>query len=506
LQSPSAPNWYVDANLPFLDKVHTIFDLLKNEHNIGYDENANAYFSDASRQAEKYQNLIHFNGSGDINLNIPTILNDSIISTTFDDSTFITSLYFESSNPPATLSLIFNPSPTLTTYTINVTVLNLINGGTPLTISRTISDKKITENIDITTYNIQNPIPSNQIILQIKTFSSNYEFVNFTYNVSPFFVKSAVGRLRPLKISPKDTLLVNPFGKHDLSGVLDFSNINPAKTYMVVKRSQSTFQTDIKDIRYRGINNNGTVVDFKYLRYDTIGAPLQPIDSIFNLRLPEGVDSAVYYVNQYNSNIIEFIRNIPENIHYVRNIGLNQNYSTGTFVTPDSISFYLNIEVPFTFSISDPLTYQDTIIKKITDTLAIKRLKTTDKVDATMYLRNSLPLMASVRMYVVDSLNNLLFTLTQLLNNNNNADSVLLQAAPVDNNGYVLNYVDHTFTGVIDSLQVRQLLQMRKIIYQYRLYTDPNQIPTIDGKVRIRGSDYIKQTSFGTFRYLIANH
>lgn len=503
LQNPTAPNWYVDANLPLFNKVHTIFDLLKNEHNIGFDENTNAYFSDRANAASQYQNKFRLNGTGDLNLTVPTILNDTSLAAPFDDSTFVTSLYFES---PAALTYTFNPSPTNTSYTINITALNVLSGGLPLRISETVKDKPVTGSIDLTTYNIQNPLPSNLILLQVSLQSSVQELVNISYNLQPFYVRSASGKIRPVSLGQKDTVLVSPFGKHDISGLVDFADINEAKTYLVVKRSHSTYQTDIRDIRFRGINNNGNVVDFKYLRYDTAGAPLQPLDTIFNVRLPEGVDSVVYFVNSNNSNIIEFIRNIPENIQYLHNIQLNGNYSFGTFDTPDSVSFYLNIEIPFHFSILEPLYYQDTIIKQITDTLAIKRLKTTRQVDATMYLRNALPFMASIRMYILDGQNNLLFTLTQLLNNNNNADSVLLQAAPVDINGYVTSYIDHTFTGVLDSLQVLQLIDMRKIVYSYRLYTDPNQIPTADGKVRIRGGDYIKQTSFGTFKYLISNH
>lgn len=505
LQNPSAPNWYVDANLPLLEKVHTIYSLLRNEHNIGYDENANAYLSDKAKSADRLQNKFRLNGTGDVNLKLPTML-DTMVAAPFDDSTFVTTLYFEASTPAANLSYTFQPTATNSPYTITITAVNLISGGQPLKITENISDKPKSGNIDLTGYNIQNPVPSNMIVLQVGVVSSSYETADISYNISPFYVRSVSGTIKPLSLGENDTTLLSPFGKHDISGSMDFVNINEAKTYIVVKRSVGSYQTDIKDIRFRGINNNGTVVDLKYLKYDTTGAPTQPIDSIFNVRLPAGVDSMVYPVNNTNSNIIEFIRNIPENIQYVHTVHLNSNYGSGTFESQDSVYFYLSIEVPFHFSILDPLYYQDTIIKKITDTLAIKRLKTTDMVEATLYLRNSLPLMASVRMYMLDSLNNLLFTVTQFMTNNNGADSVLLQAAPVDNDGYVTNYVEHTFTGIIDSLHVKQLLQMRKIVYSYRLYTDPNQIPTPDGKVRIRGTDYIKQTSFGTFKYLISTH
>lgn len=507
LKEPSAPNWLIDANLPITDRVHNIVDLLKDEGDIYYDEEGNAYFSDETSSNSKFEKKIIINGYSGATVNFPTQVSDTIVDVPFDDSSYVTTLYFEPNEPYNKLVINFNPSITLQPYTITITILNLIEIATnePLSLTRTIYNTTYTDYINLHNFYINNSYPSNLFNIKINCTSGQFTFASLSYNVSPLCIKSVTGRIKPVNLGVSDTLIQDPFGYHSLEGEMNFASVNPQKTYLVVKRKNSTYQVDVREIQMTGINYKGKRMKFKYLRYDTIGAPPQPIDSIFNLRIPEGQDSAIYYVNPSNSNILQFFNHVPKRIEVTRYNVINLNYNFGSIENNDSIYMYLTVELPLHFSIVEPTTFRDTVIKSITDPNAREKLRNTRWMDLKLYLTNGLPLLASVRILIQDSLDNLLFAVTQIVVNGT-GDSILVPAAPVDNDGYVITPVIHEYTGFVDSANTQKLLDMGKIVYEYKLYTDPNLIPAPDGRVRIRDRDYIRQLSYGTFRYFLNNN
>lgn len=507
LKEPSAPNWLVSANLPITDRVHNIVDLLKDEGDIYYDQEGNAYFSDETSSTSKFQKKIIINGYSGITVFYPTQVSDTIVNVPFDDSSYVTNLYFEPSDPHNKLIINFNPSITFEPYTITITVLNLLDITTnqPLSLTRTIYNTPYTDYINLDNFYISNSYPSNLLNIRVNTTSGQYTAASLSYNISQLCIKSVTGRIKPVNLGASDTLIQDPFGYHSLEGEMNFASVNPQKTYLVVKRKNSTYQVDVRNIQMTGINYKGKRLKFKYLRYDTIGAPPQPIDSIFNLRIPEGQDSAIYYVNPSNSNILQFFNHVPKKVEVTRYNVINANYSFGSIENNDSIYMYLTAELPLHFSIVEPTTFRDTVIKSITDPSAREKLRNTRWMDLKLFMTNGLPLLASVRILIQDSLDNLLFAVTEIVVNGT-GDSILVPAAPVDFDGYVMTPVIHEYTGFVDSVNTQKLLDMGKIVYEYKLYTDPNLIPAPDGRVRIRDRDYIRQLSYGTFRYYLNNN
>lgn len=500
----SAPNWYVNANLPFLNKVYSLMDLLEDEENIYTDSSSNVYFNSQSNSSNRFEKDIKANGTGLTFLGVPTQLGDTSIFSQFDDSSFVTRLTFQDNTPQPYLNLKFLPSVSQTPYDITITIPNLINNSTstPFSVSKNVFNTVLSEDIFLLDYTIINPTPTNLLSFRVTTNSSIYEPAAFTYEIPPFLIKSVSGRIKPVNLGVRDTIIDKPFGDNSVRGAINFGSINPAKTYFCIKRSKSTYQVDLKDVVLSGENWNGRVVKLAYLKYDTIGAPPQPIDSVFNLRLPAGLDSVVYYVNTNNSNVLNFISNIPKKIQLTRTTIINQNYEFGDVDNSEDLKVYFSVEIPLHFSILEPTTLKDTVFRKVEDERQRERLQYTKKVDITFNAWNHLPLMASVRAYVMDSLNNLLFVLTDVVNNVS-GDSVIVPSAPVDINGFVSNEFYKQYTGTMDSLLVPQLINMRKIVFEYQLYTDPNQIPTVDGRVRIRSTDYVKAISFGVFEYRV---
>ncbi|MBN1633984.1 MAG: hypothetical protein JW917_07465 [Ignavibacteria bacterium] len=508
IKQATAPNWLVDANLPLTDKYQTLLEILEDDSNIYVDSLDNVIFSNESNSSQKYQKDIKINGQPNTAINLTTQVPDTNLYLQFDDSSFVTVIDFEPSDPPGLLTLNFNPAPGQVPYNVNLTITNLFNlsTGNPCNVTKSISTGTVTENIDLSQYRLVNSVPTNLLNFRISTTSSQFLLTTFSYSINNVLIKYASGRIKPVNLGVRDTMLIKPFGDYNfIGGVLNFNRVNEERTYLVVKRIKGSYQTDIKNIMFDGINANGRRVKFKYLRYDTAGAPPQPIDSVFNLRLPAGLDSMIYYVNPNNSNVLQFFNNLPQNIFLTRNTIINSNYGEGVIDNSDSISIYLSIEVPLHFSIIEPPTLKDTIYKRITGENAREKLQNCKNVDATLYITNGLPLYSTVRMYILDTNGSILFSLIDVVTPYQ-GDSVYVPPAPVDQNGYVLTPVRHQYNGVIDSVNVLKLLDMHKIAYQYELYTDPNIPPTIDGRVRARGGDFFRHLSFGTFRYFINNN
>ncbi len=507
IQHPSAPSWLVDANLPLTDKYSTIMEIFEDDSNIYHDSLGNTIYSNQSHSSQKYRKDIRMNGLPNTLINFVTQVPDTNFQLPFDDSTFVTYMEFEPSEPQGIFTLNFNPAPGSVPYSINLTITNLfeISSGNPYNLIRTITNNTVTENIDLTLYRFSSPVPTNLLNIRFSATSSQLLPVTFSYSISNVLIRVASGKVKPVNLGVKDTILNKPFGDYELiGGLLDFSRVYEPKTYIVVKRAKGSYQTDIKNITMEGININGRRVKLKYLRYDTTGAPPQPIDSVFNLRLPAGLDSFTYYVNTTNSNVLAFINNLPQNVYLTRNTIINSNYGEGTIDNSDSISINVSIEVPLHFSVVEPPTIKDTIFKRITDTTTREKLANVRNVDATLYITNALPLYSTVRMFVLDTNGNTLFSLIEIVTPYP-GDSVYVPPAPIDQNGYVIAPVRHQYNGIIDSVNVLKLLDMHKIVYQYELYTEPNIPPTLDGRVRIRGSDFIRHLSFATFRYFVNN-
>ena len=75
----------------------------------------------------------------------------------------------------------------------------------------------------------------------------------------------------------------------------------------------------------------------------------------------------MFSVTEENSNILEFINNIPHNIYMERNDVLNSVYSEGSINYTDSISIKLEIQVPLDISITKPILFSDTANAGISD-------------------------------------------------------------------------------------------------------------------------------------------
>ena len=492
LKSPSLPNYDIDLRIPFSIKSYNVFDIINRSSNIGIDSlNNNIIFIyGESNYRRVFGEDIKFDGIKETFITAPSTLQLDT-SVTFNDSTFITTMDFLSG------SLTFKFFNSLgSDYTINAVIKNFFHkqNNDTVRLSFTInagSEKNII--LKLRDYYINNKTPDNRLNVRISFNSSVPVPVNFSYILSEYSIENMSGILKPLNTGISKDEVLDPFGSDVPEGELFFSDITPDKNFFVVKKFREIYQVDFRNISIIGENKNGHRVRLKYLK---TGKPGDQIDSVFSLILPQKVDSLAYPINEDNSNIREFINNIPKKIFVERTDFLNNTYQEGSVNYQDSLSLKLILQVPLNVSITKPIVFRDTADVGIHDEDQRKDLDKAKKLVFTLTSQNGIPLKTVAKVLVLDSLFNPLLPISLILGNLQDS-SVTFNAGNVGADGFSTTSTITSYSAVLDSADISKIKRMGKIIYENKLFTDPNHIPDPLNSVKIRSGDRISIAGFG---------
>ncbi|HAY35167.1 MAG TPA: hypothetical protein PK536_03145 [Ignavibacteria bacterium] len=498
LKSPSLPNYDIDLRIPFSVKSYNVFDIINRSGNIGIDSlNNNIIFIyGESNYRRVFGEDIKFDGIKKTFITSPSTLQlDTFI--TFNDSTFISTMDF------LTGSLTFKFFNSLgSDYSVNAVIKNFFNkqNNDTVRLSFTVnagSEKNIT--LELRDFYIKNKTPENILKIRISFNSPVPVPVNFSYTLSEYSIDNLEGRLKPLNTGISKDEVLDPFGSDVPEGELFFSEITPNKNFFVVKKFREIYQVDFRNISIIGENKNGHRVRLKYLK---TGKPGDQIDSIFSLTLPQKDDSLAYPINEDNSNVREFINNIPKKIFVERTDFLNLNYQEGSVNYQDSLSLKLILQVPLDVSITEPIIFRDTADVGISDEDQRKELDKAKKLVFTLTSQNGIPLKTVAKVLVLDSLYNPLLPVSFILGNLPDS-SVTFNACDVGTNGFSSTSTVTSYSAVLDSADISKIKRMGKIIYENKLFTDPKHIPDPLNSVKIRSGDRINIAGFGTLTYRI---
>ena len=498
IDEPSAPTWDVGLNIPITSKSYNIFDILKRSGNISYDSLNNdlVFLFGESNYNRSFGEDIKFDGleTTEITAASTLKLDTSIV---IDDSTYVRNMDFLNGELDFTF---FNKSNE--SFSIDVIIKNLFrteNNDTARISGNIDAGNSESFILDLSEYYIRNDIPDNKLNLQIEFHASNPVPVRFVYTLSQYSIKNITGRLKPLSTGISHDEVIDPFGSDVPEGEIDFASVSPDKNFFVTKKLSSIYQVDFTNLSIVGENKNGHKVRLKYLKY---GNPGDPIDSVFSLTLPSEFDSTSFPINENNSNILEFINNIPKKIEVTRNDILNLSYKEGMVSSDDSISLKLLIQVPLDFRITEPIVFNDTVDAGITDEGQRNDLDDAKNLSYTFRSINGLPLRGTAKILILDSSFTPLLAISHIVGNQPDS-SLSVEATPVGNDGFVISNTTTSYTSELDSNNIKLLKHIGKIIYEYKLYTDPNIIPSPLTTVKIRGSDLIRASSFGKLTYRI---
>ena len=496
IRPPAAPTWDVDLQLPFSNKSYDIFDILKRSGNVGYDSLNNdlVYVFGESNYVRSFGEDIKFDGLKTTSINSPsTFVLDTFI--VLDDSTFVNRTEFL--NGVLNFTFINNSSGV---YSVNATIQNLFNvsNNDTVRISSSVDvDEQKSIDLNLENYFIKNNIPDNRLKLQLRFQSATPVPVSFNYTLSDYSIKSIEGRITPLSTGVTTDVVDDPLGADVPEGEVHFANVSPDKNFLILKKYSELFQVDFSQISIVGENKNGNKVRLKYLRNGNAG---DPIDSVFTLTLPSDKDSVAFPINENNSNILEFINNIPKKISATRNDILNLSYKEGKVTYTDSITLKFNIQVPLDVSVTEPIVFSDTVDAGISDEDQRKAFDDAKYLTFTFNSHNGFPLKATAKILILDSSFTPLLAISKIISNAPDS-SITFNAAPVGTDGFVSGVNTTTLSAELDSAKIQKLKHMGKIIYEYKLFTDPNLIPPPRTTVKIKGSDIIRIIGFGKIKY-----
>ena len=498
INEPNLPSWDVDLSLPISDEQYDIFDIIERSNNIGIDSsNGNTVFVyGTSSYKREFGEDIKFDGITATQVKAPSSfsLDTALI---FDDSTFVQRADFLN----GVLKFTFN-NITSQDYTVRATVKNLFrneNNDTVRILEQVAAGQKRPVTLDLSEYYLKNETSDNKLRLKIIFESVQPVLVDFTYELSEYSIKTLVGRMRPLSTDRNYDEVLDPFGSDVPEGAVNFATITPNTNFLILKRYSSNYQVDFADISLVGENKNGNRVRLKYLKY---GNPGDPLDSVFSLTLPQSNETLAFPINQDNSNILEFLNNIPKKIVLERTDYLNLSYEEGHLGYTDSLTIKFDIQVPLDVSITEPIVFSDTSDVGIDDQDLRDELDKSSRMKFSLLGSNGLPLKGIVKAILLDSSYNLLLPLTFLVGNTPDS-SVTVGAALVGPEGFTVNSKESLYTTELDSAQIQKIKKMGKIIFEYRLYTDPDQILPPRTTVKVRSSDVTKAIVFGNFNYRI---
>lgn len=496
IQEPSLPVWDVDLNIPFTTDSYNIFDIIKRNSNVGFDSLNNdlVFIYGESNYKRSFGEDIKFDGIKTTEIKAPSTfrLDTSIV---IDDSTFVTRTEFLNGNLKFSF---FNNSAEI--YSVDAVIKNLfrVTDNDTARIYGDVSpgDIKLIE-LDLSEYYIKNETADNKLKLDIIFNSSKPVPVNFNYTLSEYSVKLIEGRLKPLSTGQTYDEVLDPFGSDVPEGEINFASVSPNKNFFVANKYSDIYQVDFTNLSIVGENKNGHRVRLKYHRDGKQGTQL---DSIFSLTLPPDMDSIAFPINEDNSNILEFINNVPKKIEVKRVDVLNLSYQEGTVNYTDSISLKLVIQMPLDISITKPIIFRDTADAGISDEEQRNNLDNAKHLEFKLKSANGFPLKGIAKLLVLDSSFTPLLAITKIVGNQSDS-SIQINSASVGSDGYVNNVNTTVFQAELDSAQIQKLKSMGKIIYEYQLLTDPNVIAPPGSTVKIRGSDRVRIISFGKITY-----
>ncbi|MFA5012211.1 MAG: hypothetical protein WC644_09715 [Ignavibacteria bacterium] len=497
IKEPTAPEWDITGNLPIINRYYYIYDMLKHSTNILYDSlNSNVILTGTTANTDLFSE-IKSDGVGQSFYNVPTNLTqDSTIFIQFDDSTQASFISFLSGE----LILKFWGA-SINSYTVNFSLENLRSrNDTTLKYTNTIQVPTNTQrqiNIPLLNwvYKSNNGV-SNIISLKLRTISNTNEPTTFSSEVTPYTVERIFGRIKPTYIEREYSRTDSPFGTDVPEGFINFADVDGNNTYISLKRYENNYQLDFEQVSIQGVNKNGNKVN---LRYNPGGNPTMN-DTLFNLKLDKDKDSSVFYLTNLNSNVAEFIGNIPKDIYVAKTILINKPYTIGSTNYLDSFSTNTNFSVPINMNISqtNAVIQEDTTDFGISDEDQRKKMQNCQSMDIELRMFNAIALFAISKIEVLDSFNVPLFSLSQMLGNSSDS-TIWVNRAPVDINGFVNGISLQTYRTTVPKEVIDKLLRAGKVVYNTRFYTDQN--PT--SYIRVVKNDYTKLLGIGKVIYRI---
>jgi len=429
-----APNWEVEGNLSFVSRDYSVAEMLKKQQNLYIDSVSNDVVLIATvDDRDEIGSSLKFDG---ISKTINTIVfnRDTVLSLDFDDSSFVRKAVFTSGQ----VLLKFN-NPNSFPYSFVLTVNNLKNQQTnqSYTTTRNVNaNSSLSFNIPLGEYYVDNGNEQlNTLFFNISTTASQNGLTTFDYSITETIVNFVSGKVKPITSRNVRDTINEPFGTNAPTTPITISTIK--KSEFIIK-NYSESQITLRRAYFVGENKN-TLAKVRLL-YDFDGNG--SLDSFYTINIPrrnsgEPFGEARLSVTATNSNILQFLGNVPFNVYYERDQVFNSDYSDATLNSSDSIITKFYADIPLRFQSQGYNSYRDTIKSGFTQR---QRDKITNirNIKITTTLINGIALQMKAKITIADSNNIPLLVLTERVQNPEPDGFVTIAAANVGSDGTVL--------------------------------------------------------------------
>ena len=491
------PDWDIELNIPLVNRVYTLKEIIKTQEHISIDSADNNIFL---LQSGKYylnsslSEFVQINETSSLE-NVPTItsLNDSfIVYVQFPQGLEVDSGEFATGLINLTVN---NPSPENVLVTLRVPAFSN-SLGEVITIQTDVPPGQ-TNSVDFNLDGYKYERPPDQPInlrnsfrLIVRAFSQQPGNIVYTdLSISGLSFNYVTGIL-PSK-SLGDQVSTYDFDVDEVEEYRDKSFLSDAKLslradYVSVFNAPNVLE--IRNLNIIARRNDGTEI---YLRDKTNNPD-------FTIRMTGGTLNTVF--TEENSNINDFVSFFPDSVILSAEYVVNPDNNTGTFSSLDSIRFQTD------FSTRSFLALRTTTIEDETSIQISENdredIRNGKKADIKFEIENGIPLTAWFKIDALDENNNYLFTLTE---NTTGGDSINFEAAQINSSGEVTALVMNPVkTVTLNESQIQQFSRTYNLRYRVSFHTadanlNPPQI------VAIRPSNWIKLRTYGKVRYKISN-
>ncbi|MCX8057412.1 MAG: hypothetical protein N3F03_07390 [Ignavibacteria bacterium] len=319
-----------------------------------------------------------------------------------------------------------------------------------------------------------------KIYLQGGTFGDS---VRVLTNVSDIKFRRIKGRFKPFELGVKQQTIKNLLSE-------DISEFIHRVTFDSISVRMNSFTTidlpiRLKQFRVRGIFKSGRApITLMFGDKDYLDTMIQKNSNV-----------SLNFSN-VNTNINQFLSQIPDSINISTTLILNPDYQSGEIVSNDSISFSFQVDAWSRFAVNEA-DWTDTFDIDLSQDVR-KKLKNAKDGKVIIYSTNQVPMEVNLIGLVTDSLYNPLFYLTKDEVARNDT-MVVLQGAITNTKGEVLAPAYQTIVINLNQSEIEKLSRGYKLLQRFMLSTTEKRVAEVSAKskidLRITGRLIIKLTS-----------
>ncbi len=492
------PEWDIELNVPIMDRAYTLKQIIKSQGHISIDttEDNDIYLLQSGKYIlnSSLSEFVQINETSSLE-DVPTVTsqNDSFIvyvlfpeGLEVDSGEFATGLINLNVDNPSSedVSVILKLPAFHNSQGENITIQTDVTAG---------QTNSVNFNLDGYKYEIPPDQPvalRNSFKLIVRAFSQQPGNIVYTdMSVSNLSFSYVTGVLPSRSLGNKTTAYdfdVDEVEEYRDRSFLRDARLNLRADYFSMFNAPNVLE--VRNLNILAKRNDGTEL---YLRDNTNNPN-------FTIRMTNGSLNTVF--TEDNSNITDFISFFPDSVIIRAEYIVNPESNSGTFSSLDSIKFETDFSTKSYLALRT-ITIEEEAQVVISETDR-EDIRNGRGADIKFEIENGIPLLAWVKVDLLDENNNYLFTLTK---NDAEGDSISFEAAPVNGNGEV---VEPNFNPVknitLDETQVQLFSRVHYLKYRVSFSTtDSNLNPP--QMVAIRPSNYIKMKSYGKIKYKVSS-